>query len=135
MRLEALEEARDWLVRAERDLLAAQRLIDGAPPLPDLAAYHTQQSAEKALKGFLAANDKPFGKTHNLEALLSLAETIDTDCSTLTPLAKTLNPYATQFRYPGGPLEPTVEAARAAIELAQEVFDFVRARIPELPAE
>lgn len=38
-----------WLKKAQRDLLAAQKL---AKDLPDIAIYHCQQGAEKALKDF-----------------------------------------------------------------------------------
>ncbi|BAZ30792.1 hypothetical protein NIES4074_32540 [Cylindrospermum sp. NIES-4074] len=39
-----------WLKKSQRDLTAAQKL---AQELPDIAIYHCQQAAEKALKGFL----------------------------------------------------------------------------------
>src|SRR2546428_819396 len=52
MRPEALAEARDWLERGHRDLEAGQRVLVGDDPLPDVAVYHAQQAAEKALKGF-----------------------------------------------------------------------------------
>jgi hypothetical protein len=36
-----------------------------------------------------------------------------------------LNPYATQFRYPGGPVEPALQETREAVRLASEVIEFV----------
>lgn len=48
-----------WLGKAQRDLAAAVRLMAGDPPYADTAVYHCQQAAEKALKGFLAAHDRP----------------------------------------------------------------------------
>ena len=43
-----------WLQKARRDLMAAQKL---GLELPDIAIYHCQQGAEKALKGFLILHD------------------------------------------------------------------------------
>lgn len=55
---------RQWLAKAERDLLAAERALNGSPPLRDVAAFHWQQAAEKALKAFLTWHHRPFRKTH-----------------------------------------------------------------------
>jgi HEPN domain-containing protein len=129
MRPEALEEAQDWLLRAQRDLLAVERALSGEPVLGDQAAFHSQQAAEKALKAFLAAHDHPFARTHNLERLVRLCQGIDPVFVGFTEAAHTLNPYVTQFRYPGGPLEPALEEAREALRLASEVIEFVRQRL------
>jgi hypothetical protein len=42
MQPESLEEARDWLTRAQRDLLGAARALSGEPILADLAVFHAQ---------------------------------------------------------------------------------------------
>lgn len=44
MRPEAPEEAQDWLLRAQRDLLAVERALSGEPVLGDQAAFHSQQA-------------------------------------------------------------------------------------------
>ena len=44
-------------------------------------------------------------------------------------LAQTLDPYATRFRYPGGPLAPPVSEAETALRLAEQIVNFVRARL------
>ncbi|MBK8120827.1 MAG: HEPN domain-containing protein [Sulfuritalea sp.] len=43
-------EVEAWLAIARRDLDSAKRLLAGDPPYRDTAAYHGQQSAEKAIK-------------------------------------------------------------------------------------
>jgi len=129
MQREALEEAGNWLVRAERDLLIAVRALRGTPTLADHAVYHAQQASEKALKAFLAAHNRPFRKTHNLERLVVECQGSDSDFVDLIDEARTLNPYATQFRYPGGPLEPELVEAEQAIKLAREIVDFVSQRL------
>ncbi len=72
-----IEETRAWLIKAQRDLLAAEQLMKVGNPLLDIVAYHYQQSAEKALKGFLVWHDVPFRKTHDLEDVLAACVTID----------------------------------------------------------
>lgn len=126
MRPEALREARDWIARAERDVLIAERAVEAAPILPEMAAYHSQQAAEKALKAFLTANDAPFQRTHELVPLLAACLKIDPTLQPLLGAAQTLSPYATRFRYPGGPLEPTVSEAEEALRFAREVLELVR---------
>ena len=36
-----------WVRKAENDLLTIARLLDSDPPIPDVAAFHAHQSAEK----------------------------------------------------------------------------------------
>ncbi len=62
-------EARGWIVRAARDLRAAEHEFQAVPPLLDDIVFHCQQAAEKALKGFLTWHDVPFRKTHSLEEI------------------------------------------------------------------
>jgi len=57
--------ARQWLEKAQHDLLAGERAAQ-PEPLPDVAVYHAQQAAEKALKAYLAGRDQPFRMTHDL---------------------------------------------------------------------
>lgn len=59
-----------WVKKAQRDLIAAEKL---ASELPDIAIYHCQQAAEKALKGFLILHDFDPGDTHNINTLVKEA--------------------------------------------------------------
>jgi HEPN domain-containing protein len=128
MQPEARREADEWLQRAQRGLLIAERALQGSPILPDQAVYHAQQAAEKALKGFLAANNRPLQRTHNLEWLVARCQDIEARFGDFRTSARTLGPYATLFRYPGGPLEPSLQEAKQAIRLAREIVDFSEAQ-------
>lgn len=132
MQREASGEAGEWLQRAQRDLLIAERALQGTPTLPDQAAFHAQQATEKALKAFLAADNQPLQKTHNLELLVTHCQAIDARFGDFLGSVRTLNPYATLFRYPGGPLEPSVDEAERAIHLARELVDFAGTRCRDL---
>ncbi len=64
-----LEDTRDWLTKANKDLLSADHGLVASPPLFEDVLFHCQQTVEKVLKGFLAYYDIPFRKTHSLEEL------------------------------------------------------------------
>ncbi len=46
----AASEAKAWMVKAWCDLETARRAASGQPPFYDVAVYHCQQAAEKAVK-------------------------------------------------------------------------------------
>jgi HEPN domain-containing protein len=122
-------EAQEWLLRADRDLMAAGNELASTPPLYEMTAYHAQQAAEKALKAFLARHSVPFRMTHDLTILLPECERVDPAFAQHTPAAAQLTPYATLFRYPGGPVAPPEAEARQALQLASQVVSFVRTRV------
>jgi len=96
-----------WLKKARRDLLSARRLARGKDPYFDTASYHCQQTAEKAVKGWLVYHDQPFEKTHDLRLLVTLASEIEPRFTEWFDVAEQVSPYATAYRYPGEVLEPT----------------------------
>jgi HEPN domain-containing protein len=124
-----LREAREWLARAERDLQAAQNELKAAIPLPEISAYHAQQAAEKAMKAFLTAHSVPFQYTHDLVRLQGQCEAIEPAFTGCLAAAQTLNPYATLFRYPGGPLAPPPSEAEQALQLAGGIVRLVQHRL------
>ena len=44
-----LELVQNWLIKAQHDLAAARKLSVGPDPYLDVAVYHCQQAAEKAV--------------------------------------------------------------------------------------
>ncbi len=101
-----------------------------SPSLPDMAAYHAQQAAEKALKAFLTLQSVPFRRTHDLVELQAQCAALDEHFSRFLDTAQQLNPYATRFRYPGGPLAPPLVEAQQALQVAEQVVAFVKLRLP-----
>lgn len=124
-------EVREWLTRAAQDLRAVETLMDGKPPLPDIAVFHCQQAGEKALKAFLAWHDRPFRKTHNLEELGEQCLGVDPSLRSLIDRLVPLTEYAWRYRYPGEPEMPDLGEAEAARALAHEVYDAVVSRLPD----
>jgi HEPN domain-containing protein len=121
-----------WLIKAQNDLAAARKLSAEPDSYLDMAIYHCQQAAEKAIKAFLVFHDQRFDKTHDLEVLIGLAQKYETRFSTFLNAAVLLTPYAAMFRYPGDFIEPTREQFDEALNAANNVWRFV---LSVLPAE
>ncbi|MBP8283406.1 MAG: HEPN domain-containing protein [Chromatiaceae bacterium] len=128
---EKVQAVLQWLIKARNDLRSAQRLFTANPPLLDTAAYHCQQAAEKALKGYLTLHESPFRKNHLLAPLLAECEAYDSGFGALAEAGEALTPFATTFRYSGDVLEPEQADVAEAIQLAAAVFSFVLERLPE----
>lgn len=129
---EARRLAYEWLEKADRDLLAAGRMLQPAPLL-DILAYHCQQAVEKALKGFLTWHGHAFQRTHDLTELLRLCRQVQPGFSQIASTATILTPYAVIFRYPGPATSLTSVEAADALRLAREAIAFVRGRLTERP--
>lgn len=60
------EVVAEWLRRVERDLRTARLCCDTDDPMPEQAAYHVQQAAEKLTKAALVAAQKRPRKGHHI---------------------------------------------------------------------
>jgi HEPN domain-containing protein len=127
---ERIAEVSAWLSKAASDLRIARLGNSAKPPLNDQAVYHAHQAAEKAMKGFLAWNDKPFRKTHNLVEIGEACVAVDPSLEDLFRRAATLTEYGWKFRYPGELCDPPAEEAAAAIALSEDVVRAVLDRLP-----
>jgi HEPN domain-containing protein len=125
-----VEEARDWWTRVVQDLDATQLLLAGGPRFTDVALFHCQQVAEKALKAFLAWRDEPFPRTHDIATLRNLCIALDPHFNALEDEIRELTAYATDLRYPSNLPTPTPADAQELFRLARRVYDFVLARLP-----
>jgi HEPN domain-containing protein len=121
----------DWLTRAQHDLAAARKLSTEPDPYLDAAIYHCQQAAEKAVKGFLTWRAEPLQRTHDVRRLVEVAEAHEPGFSVWRAAAARLNPYATEFRYPGGPLEPPRPEFDQALVDATAIYEFVLTLVPD----
>ena len=121
---------RGWLLKASHDLAAARLLARQEPPLRDVAAYHCQQAAEKALMGFLANFDQTPVKTHDVGLLVEKAMEIEPVFGTWTDAADRLTPLATAYRYPGDADQPEAEDVDEALDDAETILRQVRAFLP-----
>ena len=126
-----LADTRAWIRKAQLDLRGARVDRDADPPLLEDIVFHSQQAAEKVMKAFLTWHDQPFRKTHNLVEIGEECVAIEPTLAPILRQAATLTEYASKFRYPGDPEEPTPQEAAAALELAERVFEAILLRLPK----
>ena len=100
-------EVRAWFQKAANDLRGADLDLAAQPPLIEDALFHCQQAVEKAMKGFLAANDRIFRKTHDLDELGRACCLIDSSLANVLDPASDLTVFAWEFRYPGDSQVPS----------------------------
>ncbi len=93
--------------------------------------FHAQQAVEKSLKGFLTWHSRAFRKTHLLEEIGEQCLKIAPELRTVVDGAVPLTKYAWKYRYPGDEEEPSRQEAESALAIAREVYEAIRARLPE----
>jgi HEPN domain-containing protein len=123
-------EASKWLEQAAKDLTGARALVGLEA---SRSVFHSQQAAEKAIKGFLTFRQVAFRKTHDLTDLGSQCAEADPTLELLLQEAQGLTDYASAFRYPDAPYEPDAAEAVAALALAARLCDEMRRRIGHVP--
>ncbi len=125
---------KNWLSVASRDLAAARTLSESSTPYLDVAIYHCQQAAEKAVKGFLIFHDQRFKKTHDIKKLAGAAQPFAESFEDWLTEAELLNPYIGKFRYiedVGAALEPSREEFDKALNAATRFYNFVLSQLPK----
>ena len=125
------ELVRSWLRKASHDMAAARLLGSSNPPLLDVAAYHCQQAAEKALKAYLVFWDQRVAKIHDVGLLLDRVTVIEPVFETWRDAADRLTPLATLYRYPGLSDDPFPEEFEEAVDDATTIVRQVLALLPE----
>jgi HEPN domain-containing protein len=128
---ESLESARSWMEKSAHDLETARLLIRREKRLLDIAVYHCQQTAEKALKACLTANEIAFPKTHSLEDVLDLCLPANPDFEQFRDHCEKLTPLIHEFRYPDAGDQPDLNRAAEALQLAEDVYAFCEQQLAE----
>ena len=116
----------EWIFKAERDLECSKYILQ--INLDDLAAYHAQQCAEKSLKAFLAFSGLIISKTHKLDILCLECQVLDAAFLSVYTNAINLNGLDVRFRYPSAVLVPLRSDVLDAINDAEVILDFVKAK-------
>jgi len=110
----------EWVEKAEGDFATARREVRvRKAPNYDAVCFHAQQCAEKYLKACLQEADMPFGRTHNLSALLDLLLPISAELDTLRSHLRALTVFAVDVRYPGESVDKA--EAHEALRLCRAV--------------
>ena len=127
-------EARRWFGEAVLDLEAARLLRDAGKH--HLACFHSQQAAEKALKGFLYGQGETIVTGHSIHRLRKLAARYAPELDSLAE-ARVLDAYYIPPRYPNGVPSDTVpsevfgkEQSERAIDVSSRLLDAIRRILP-----
>lgn len=131
------QRTKEWFRKAEHDLKFLEHTpFDTEDPPTDTACRLAHMAAEYSLKAYLMLNKKKIRKIHELDDLLDdcikvhqdkTFEALRDDCVVLTR-------YKLEMTYPGDhiPEEVPQEEAKAAIEKARRIKNFVMEKAKEL---
>jgi HEPN domain-containing protein len=128
-----IELTRAWLLKSHSDLHTAIQIGNLPDGHLDAGIYHCQQSAEKAIKGYLLFREVTFEKTHDLRKLIRQAESLAEQFQQFREAAAILTPYAVAYRYPDEAafVEPSREEFDEALKQAQAIYNFVLNLLPK----
>ncbi|MDD5617320.1 MAG: HEPN domain-containing protein [Candidatus Methanoperedens sp.] len=122
--------AKKWFNKANNDLITVEYPLTMQRPPTDTICFHSQQVAEKYLKGFLAFHGKETPKIHDLEELISICKEIESKFTDFYDIASELSGYAVEVRYPlEEDYEITFEEAQLAFKNAKKIKEFVLTRL------
>ena len=94
-------------------------------------AFNCQQSAEKAIKGFLTYKKISFQTTHDIGSLATKILISNPELESLLKRASTLTKFAIMYRYPDAVQEElTKERVEDAVDCAYKILDKMSALIP-----
>ena len=118
-----------WIIKAEKDLLTAERELTFENPVTESICFHSQQATEKFLKAYLVKHQIFFTKTHKIIDLLELCSTVDKSFKSELEDADNLTDYAVVIRYPDIWFEPSLEQAKESLNIAKKVKTFALKKI------
>ncbi len=122
-----------WLAYAQDDLEIAQLILASRGIRIVAVLYHAQQSAEKALKAYLIAQDASILKTHDLVKLVIACTKLDSEFETIGEHAAAFNPFSIKTRYPEDFfLMLHTSVAIQAIDHARQILEFTEIKIASI---
>ncbi|ASB48858.1 HEPN domain-containing protein [Alkalitalea saponilacus] len=127
MRKDTIDFIKQWLLKANEDLLVVEKLTEFEIIATSSVCFHCQQAVEKFLKAFLIANGVDIKKTHNIEFLLSECSEIDKDFVEIDP--KELSEFGVDARYPGDMYIPDESETLEYKNLAFEIKKIAESKI------
>lgn len=118
---------KQWLSKAEDDLVAARRLIEIEPYILDPACFHCQQAVEKYLKAYLVYKEFDFEKTHDIDYLLEECAKYDEDFKNFD--VKNIHDFAVDIRYPDDASLLDLDETKEFLQIAENVKTLVESKI------
>ena len=119
----------NWANSAKRDEELIKAVIENSDKHAEVICFHSQQLAEKYLKGLLNYHKINFRKIHDL---LRLAELLKNTCKDINTLEKDLillNSCYIESRYPDNFTEFNSHDAQNAFEAAERVKNYALSKV------
>ena len=130
-----LETSRRWLAQAEHSLAATQVLLERG--FWAEACFHSEQTAQLALKAFLFFKGRRYVNIHSVQTLASECGKEDPEFSPFENYGSFLDRFYLTTRYPDALPAPAIPFqsfsegdARQAVDHAEEIVGLARDRIP-----
>lgn len=124
------EKSLDWLRLAVDDFGMAELLLERRERYAGGAAYHMQQSAEKAFKAYLVFHAAVVPKVHDLNILVKRCCCMSQDFELVEQQASRLDPFSIKTRYPDDvDFVLSYEEALELLDDAAEILKFVEKKI------
>ncbi len=125
-------EYRAWLVKADEDRLCVRNEMNAVQKPWSVICFHWQQAAEKYLKAFLVQRGVKPERTHDLAQLVAARTQVDASLSAPRPACVKLSDFAVDIRHPGVPVEVEEQMAKEAVEVAEQICNAIRKKLPTL---
>ncbi|MHB8339502.1 MAG: HEPN domain-containing protein [Ignavibacteriaceae bacterium] len=126
---EKIEVVKSWIEKGDHDLGTAQITFIHIPKFRDTIAFHCQQAVEKYIKSYLLFLDIQFGRSHDLNYLLSLLIQKAEVENDLFDKASRLADFSVEIRYPDTTIELSDDDVKDAINIAKGFREFVLKRM------
>jgi HEPN domain-containing protein len=136
MRRSQIDEGKRWLEQASEDLKWAKDLASRGGY--HISCFLAQQIGEKALKAFLYAKGEEIVIGHSIGRLCNSAAKFDKVFSDRVREWAILDGYYVPTRYPNSLPDSipakvyTSQAANSAVTLAEEIVEFITAKIKDM---
>ncbi len=115
----------DWLDRASEDIVSARVLRD-EQSCNNSAAFHCQQTIEKALKAYILLKSDILVDGHNLTWLCKRAMRYDKRFTEWLEESASLNKCYIETRYPADlPLDLTFDEVTGFYNMAADMYEFI----------
>jgi len=122
----------EWIYLAQMDYDHALKSANTFyPPPVEIICFHCQQSAEKILKGYIAAKGETPKKTHDLNVLIKHCKRYLPDFDNYADFCATLTTYISDTRYPPK-LSLTESDMKLALSNTYKILEFTKSKLAEM---
>ena len=121
---------KQWLIKANEDLLVVDKLTEDDIIATSSICFHCQQASEKFLKAYLISKGFDVKKTHNIEYLLAECSDLDKGFKEIDP--KELSDFGVDARYPGDMYIPDKTETLFYKKLAYNIKEIVESKVKSI---